>query len=237
MSKPSFYREMRQRADPLWQAIFGHPFVMGIGDGILSRDRFEFYLRQDYLYLIDFSRVFALAAAKARTLGEMETFSALMHATLNTEMELHRKTCAAFGIPPHELAGTRRSMVTRAYTDLLVRTCYEGGLPEILAVLAPCACGYVEIGRRLEAGGLPDDPFYRDWIRTYSSREFLDLTEWIVERLDAHAGGPSEPRREDWYRLYETSVRYEYLFFDMSWKKEEWPAAVSRGPGASGDDR
>lgn len=237
MSKPSFYREMRQRADPLWQAIFGHPFVMGIGDGTLSRDRFEFYLKQDYAYLIDFSRVFALAAAKARTLGEMETFSALVNATLKTEMELHRKTCAAFGIAPQELAGTRRSMVTCAYTDLLVRTCYEGGLSEILAVLSPCACGYVEIGRRLEAGGLPDDPFYRDWIRTYSSREFLALTEWLVERLDAHAGGASEPRREDWYRLYETSVRFEYLFFDMSWKKEEWPAAVSRGPGASGDDR
>ena len=38
-------------------------------------------------------------------------------------------------------------------------------------MLSPCACGYAEIGRSLGAGKLPDDPFYRDWIRTCSSRD------------------------------------------------------------------
>jgi thiaminase/transcriptional activator TenA len=237
MSRAGFYRELRQKADPLWQAVFGHPFVRGVGDGSLSRDRFEFYLKQDYLYLIDFNRVFALAGAKSRILEEMETFAALLNATLKTEMELHRNTCAAFGIPAHELTKTRKSMITSAYTDFLLRTSYEGGLPEILAVLTPCACGYAEIGQRLVSGKLPDDPFYRDWIRTYSSREFLDLSDWLVEKLNEHARGASAMRREDWYRLYETSVRFEYLFFDMGWKKEEWPAEIMPLPGASGDGR
>jgi thiaminase/transcriptional activator TenA len=228
MPRSDFYREMRQKADPLWQAVFKHPFVRGIGDGSLSRDRFEFYLKQDYLYLMDFNRVFALACAKSRILGEMEAFATLLNTTLKTEMELHRKTCAAFGIPTHELTKTRKGMITGAYTDFLLRTSYEGGLSEILAVLSPCACGYAEIGQSLGAGELPDDPFYRDWIRTYSSREFLDLADWLVEKMNEHARGASTKRREDWYRLYETSARFEYLFFDMSWKKEEWPAGFSR---------
>ena len=128
MANDPFYRELRGKTDPLWEAMFQHPFVKGIGDGTLSRDRFEFYLKQDYVYLIDFSRVFALACAKSRTLPEMGTFAALLHATLNTEMELHRKTCAAFGIAEQELARTRKSPITSAYTDLLVRTAYEGGI-------------------------------------------------------------------------------------------------------------
>src|SRR4030043_301560 len=98
MSSKTFYQEMRKKSDRLWNAIFQHPFVKGIGDGTLTRDRFEFYLKQDYVYLIDFSRVFALACAKSRTLPDMGTFAALLYATLNMEMELHRKTCAAFGI-------------------------------------------------------------------------------------------------------------------------------------------
>ncbi|HEY5190642.1 MAG TPA: hypothetical protein VII77_01550, partial [Candidatus Deferrimicrobium sp.] len=61
MADAPFYRELREKTDPLWETIFHHPFVKGIGDGTLSRDRFEFYLKQDYVYLIDFSRVFALA--------------------------------------------------------------------------------------------------------------------------------------------------------------------------------
>ncbi len=237
MSNIPLYQEMRQKADPLWKAVFEHPFVTGIGDGSLSRDRFEFYLKQDYLYLMDFSRVFALAGAKSRTLGEMETFATLLNATLKTEMELHRKTCAAFGIPTHTLTKTRKGMITSAYTDFLLRTSYEGGLSEILAVLSPCACGYAEIGQSRGAGKPPDDPFYRDWIRTYSSREFLDLADWLVEKMNEHARGASAKRREDWYRLYETSARFEYLFFDMSWKKEEWPAGILAPPEASDDGR
>ena len=119
-------------------------------------------------------------------------------------------------------------MITSAYTDLLVRTCYEGGLPEILAVLLPCACGYAEIGRRLKSQGLPENRFYRDWIDTYSSREFLDLSDWLIEKMNAHAGEDSGRRKEYLFRLYESSTRFEYLFFDMSWKKEEWPTGISR---------
>src|SRR4030065_1201829 len=75
MSNIPLYQEMRQKAGPLWQAIFAHPFMKGMGDGSLSRDRFEFYLKQDYLYLIDFSRVCALSCAKARDLGDMGTLA------------------------------------------------------------------------------------------------------------------------------------------------------------------
>jgi thiaminase (transcriptional activator TenA) len=237
MAKTAFYREIRQKADPLWQAVFEHPFVKGIGDGSLTRDRFAFFLKQDYLYLMDFCRVFALASAKSRNLEDMGAFAALLNATLNTEMALHRKTCAAFGIPAQELEETPKSMITSAYTDLLVRTCYEGDLSDILAVLLPCACGYAEIGQRLKSQGAPDNRFYRDWIDTYSSREFADLADRLIARMNEKARDASAPRREYWYRLYEFSTRFEFLFFDMSWKKEEWPAALTYCPGNSCDDR
>jgi thiaminase/transcriptional activator TenA len=179
------------------------------------------------VYLIDFSRVFALAAAKSSHLADMGTFATLLHTTLNMEMDLHRKTCAAFGIPAEELAATRKSMITSAYTDLLVRTCYEGSVSDILAVLVPCACGYGEIGQKLKSQGLPENQFYRDWIDTYSSREFLDLTDWLIEKMNEHAQNATAQQKKYWYELYESSTRFEYLFFDMSWKKEEWPSAIS----------
>ncbi|MBE0603095.1 MAG: thiaminase II [Deltaproteobacteria bacterium] len=223
MKGDGFYGEIRRKADPMWKAILDHPFVRGIGDGTLSRERFEFYLKQDYVYLVDFSRVFALAAAKASLLSDMGTFATLLNVTLNTEMELHRKTCAAFGIPAGALEGTRKGLITSAYTDFLVRTCYEGDLSDILAVLVPCACGYVEIAKELESRGLPDDPFLRDWIVQYSSAEFEEFADWLIDRMNAQAAGAPAGFKERWFRLYETSARYEHLFFDMSWKMEEGP--------------
>ncbi|MCL2103171.1 MAG: thiaminase II, partial [Syntrophorhabdaceae bacterium] len=157
MKRDGFYAEIRRDTESLWRATLDHPFVRGIGDGTLSRDRFEFYLKQDYVYLIDFSRVFGLAAVKSAALSDMEFFSTLMSATLGSEMELHRRTCAAFGISREALEGTRKALITSAYTDYLVRTCLEGDLADILAVLTPCACGYAEIAIVLKEKGLPDN--------------------------------------------------------------------------------
>ena len=60
-----FTDELRVAATDCWQAQIEHPFIEGIADGSLDPDRFRFYIRQDYLYLIDYGRTFAIAAARA----------------------------------------------------------------------------------------------------------------------------------------------------------------------------
>ena len=95
-------RRFREDTAALWSAVLDHPFVRGIGAGDLTRDRFEFYLKQDYVYLIEFGRVLALASAKADTPAQMGYLAGLLDATLHTEMELHRRTCADFGILDHQ---------------------------------------------------------------------------------------------------------------------------------------
>jgi thiaminase/transcriptional activator TenA len=226
MSEKNFYEELRNQSDKLWNAIFQHPFVIGIGDGTLPQDKYEYYLKQDYVYLIDFSRVFALATVKAFRLEDMVFFSTLLNATLNIEMELHRKTSHSLGISEEELEKTQKSMITMSYTNLLVRTCYEGSLADIVSVLLPCGSGYIEIGQRLRKQGLPGNKFYQDWINTYSSKEFEDLSNWLIQRMNELAVGATAARKTYWRSLYNASARFEYLFFDMSWKKEFWPEGL-----------
>jgi thiaminase/transcriptional activator TenA len=226
MTQKPFYNDLRQKSDSLWQAIFGHPFVKGIGDGSLTRDRYEYYLKQDYAYLIDFSRVFALASAKSYQEEEMAYFATLLNATLNMEMDLHRRTCEAFGISRSELEKTQKSLITTSYTNLLVRTCYEGNLADILAVLLPCASGYIEIGQRLKKQGLPEDKHYQDWINTYASEEFADLTQWLIDKMNIYAQDATDFQKQRWYSHYLNSARFEYLFFEMSWTREMWPAGI-----------
>ena len=72
-AESSFSESLRREAEPLWTAIHAHPFVRGIGEGTLPPERFRFYMHQDYFFLIEYSRVIALAAAKAPRLAEMET--------------------------------------------------------------------------------------------------------------------------------------------------------------------
>ncbi|MBD3297515.1 MAG: thiaminase II [candidate division Zixibacteria bacterium] len=222
----SIVRKMRKAADPIWAAVLAHPFVQGIGDGSLSRDRFEFYLKQDYAYLIDFGRVLAMAAAKGDTLNDMQTFSALVESTLHSEMELHRRTCSDYGISAEQLEQTVPGLITTSYTSFLLRACYEGDFRDVLAVLLPCAAGYCEIAAHLKERGTPDHKHYRDWIDTYTAPEMIEVTNWIQDRLDELGAGAPEHRFGRWTRLYENSARLELMFFDMSWRKELWPDPI-----------
>jgi thiaminase/transcriptional activator TenA len=223
----SFINELRTNTDTLWQAIHGHAFVRGIGDGTLSRDRFEFYLKQDYPYLIDFSRVLGVTTAKAETVNEMRQLASLLEVTLTREMELHRRTCAELGIEPADLERTETGLITTAYSAFLLRTCYEGCLSDILAALLPCEAGYVEIAHKLREQGLPATPYYRDWIETYTSSEMIAIAEWLTMRLNSLAEDMAETARQRCARLYQTSTRFELLFFDMVWEKTLWPACVT----------
>ena len=219
-----FADEVEKKAGPVRWAILSHPFVTGIGDGTLDIEKFRFYVLQDYIYLIDYSRVLAMASARAPDLDTMAWFARLLHQTLNTEMELHRGYCAQFGIGDRALEETRAAPTTLAYTSFLLKVAYQGSYQELAAAFLPCLWGYWEICDYLARRGEPNDaPLYCQWIRTYVSQEYKELAHWargLADRL-AEAASPDEvSRMED---TYLKSLRYEFLFWDMAYKLEAWP--------------
>ena len=73
----SVSEELRRAADPIWRAQHDHPFVRGIGDGTLDLERFRFWVRQDYRFLIEYGRLLALGAARAPDLETMRRLADL----------------------------------------------------------------------------------------------------------------------------------------------------------------
>jgi thiaminase (transcriptional activator TenA) len=216
--------EFRQHAAPIWDAARNHPFVRGIGDGSLPPEKFKFYIRQDYAFLVEFSRVLALAAARSAELESMSRYSHLLHETLHTEMELHRAYCERFGIVRSELEATEAAPTTYAYTRHLLAVAYSGDLAGITASLIPCQLGYAEIGRELAEQGEPkSQPLYSDWIRMYASPEVQEIAEWSCALLDRVAAGAQSQAHDRLREIYVTSSRYEFMFWEMADKMERWP--------------
>lgn len=213
--------QLLEVAAPIWRRSLAHPFVTELGTGALPLEKFQFYMRQDYLFLIEYSRLLALATAKAPDLETMGRFAGLLDATLNREMALHRDFAAQCGISLDALTATHIAPTTLAYTTHLVRAAALGDLAEIVAALLPCQWGYCEIGHMLARRGKPASaPFSCQWIDMYASAEFAALAQWLRELLD-RVGKPG-----DEIRLVETfctSARYEYLFWDMAYRLEQWP--------------
>ncbi|AXG06976.1 thiaminase II [Haloplanus rubicundus] len=218
----TFTDDIRPTADDLWDDIVSHPMVSRLGDGTLETAPFEYWVRQDYVYLIDYARVFAHGAASAPTLDHMGTFAELLHETIDTEMDLHRAYAAEFGITEAELEATEPSPTTRAYTDFLVRTAATGPFGDLVAALLPCMWGFNETATRLETDGMPDDERYAEWIRTYAGEEFSALTRWCKDLMDEVAADATASDRERYRDRFVTSARYEYRFWDAAWNEETW---------------
>lgn len=218
-----FSDHLREMAEPIWRAQHEHPFVRGIGDGTLDLDRFTHWVRQDYLFLIEYCRLFALAAARAPDLDTLTRFAALLQATAAHEMSLHRAYAAEFGISAGELEREEMAPTTRAYTDFLLRVAATGDYAELVAALLPCMWGFSEVGRALRERGMPAEPRCAKWIEMYADPEFAALADWcrdLVDRLAAEAGGEARRRMAD---AFLTSSRYELAFWQMAWTRERWP--------------
>ena len=219
----SYTNDIELRSTKLRQSILKHPFITGIGDGTLDVESFKFYIRQDYLYLIDYSRVLAMASARSTDLDAMGWFANLLNETLNHEMELHRSYCAQFGISREELEETNVAPTTLAYTRFLLTLAYHHPYPELIAGLLPCQWGYWEIGDTLNRAGLPQNaPLYQQWIEMYASPNFRDLAFWIRNLTDKLAATQDRETLTKMESVYRLSLSYEYSFWDMSHKKETW---------------
>ena len=218
-----FTERLRQKAAGIWEAQHQHPFVRGIGDGTLSLERFKFWLRQDYVFLIEYARLLAQAAARSPDLETMTRFATLLKETVEIEMNLHRAYAIEFGISREELEQELPAPATRGYSDFLLRVAATGDFAELAAALLPCMWAFSEIGRRLATQPTPGDQRYARWIAMYSSREFADLAQWCRDLLDSLAAGLPERDLRKLEAAFLTSSRYEWQFWEMAWKIERWP--------------
>ncbi len=220
-----FSEQLKLSCSSEWQrAHETHPFLTAMGDGSLSLERFSYFMRQDYLFLIDYCRVVSLACAKCPDLDSMGWWAKLLDETLNSEMELHRGFCADFGVPIDDLEATEPAPATSAYTSHLLRLAYEETIGVISAALLPCQWGYDEVGQMLGASmAAPADSFHARWIAGYNAPEYRELTAWLrrfVDRLGQSASGEEKERMR---QAFHASTRYEYLFWDAAWRLELWP--------------
>lgn len=219
-----FSDDLRKRGEQIWSRSLAHPFVLGIGEGSLPVEKFKFYISQDYIFLVAYAKVLALASTKGHDLAVMAKFAELLHATLGTEMALHRAYCNQFGISPEELEVTTPAPTTAAYTAHLLETAWSASLGEIVAALFPCQWGYWEIGQALASRGEPASaPLYAQWIRMYSAKEYGELAQWVKSLLDGLGHAASKAERERMAERFLLSSHFEHAFWEMAWTMEAWP--------------
>ena len=218
----SFSRGLKEKAAKVWEDGYNHPFVQELGKGTLDKEKFKFYLLQDYLYLLQYAKVFATAALKSDTEELMTGFTTSQYYILANEMNVHREYMKGFGISQNEILSVKSSLYNRCYTANMLSFGLTGGLAEVLASIFPCAWTYADYGKRLKEqyADKLEGNFYKTWIENYASDGFSDSFEWFYDALDNLVAGMTDEQRKKIEDIFVSSVEFEYLFWDMAYKQQ-----------------
>ena len=208
-----------------WNLYTQHKFVQKISDGSLDKKLYLKYLKQDYVFLIHFSRAWALLVAKSKSVNEMRIASATLDALVNEEIQLHIKTCKDEGITEEQLFKTEEELNNLAYTRFVLEAGYSGDFLDLLVALSPCVFGYGEIGLYLKSISKSNNP-YINWIDTYNSIEYQEVCMNIGNLLDEATQdrlGKDFANNTLWPKLEKTfliATKLEIDFWEMSLKPE-----------------
>lgn len=207
-----------EEVKPIWEGYLEHPFVKGIGDGSLSMDRFRFFMLQDYLYLYDYAKVFALGVVKAQTPELMRHFSSLVFETLNGEMEIHHKYMARLGITKEDVSAVKPSLTNTSYTHYMLTIGQNEGVLELLVSILACSWSYQQIGASLNRiPGASEHPFYGEWIQGYTSVEYVASNQKILDLVNQYGSHCTENEISHLKDIFRNCSRYEAQFWEMSW--------------------
>jgi thiaminase/transcriptional activator TenA len=197
------------------------PFNRELAQGTLAQEKFIFYLKQDALYLADFSRALALSAAKLPNRQHAQQFMQFAVGALQAEHDLHQTYFTRYNILLTE--NDEQSPACFLYTNYLLKMVSTAAIEEAVASLLPCFWVYQVVGQRLayEAKHITDHP-YQAWINMYSSEEFASSANAAVQITNELGQGISAATEKKMLAAFIRSTQLEWLFWDSAYRQEQW---------------
>ncbi|CCG82862.1 putative Thiamin biosynthesis protein [Taphrina deformans PYCC 5710] len=198
---------------PAWQAYTEHIFVSQLADGSLPLSSFKRFLQQDYLYLIQYARLTALAAYKCENLDDIAA-SAEIILHIREEMKLHVNYCKDFGITKAMLEAGQESVACTVYTRYIESIGNTRDWMSLQIALAACLIGYGEVGKRLsESSTTKRDSVYWSWIKNYAEDDYSSAVTRGRALVEKHAKDQSPSRFVELIEIFRRVTEYEALFW------------------------
>lgn len=217
-----FSEEAWQGTARLRAAIHALPFNQDLAAGTLDPARFRFYILQDAIYLGEYARVLALAAAKAPDAATVRMFGHASTEAIAVEQALHGRYLAEFGVTPEAVAAAEPAPDCLAYTSFLLAMAHQQEWPVLVAAILPCFWIYWDVAVAIVERTQPDNR-YHAWIDTYADPRFGEAVRMVIDIADGAAAAATPAMRAAMLAAFARSAHYEYLFWDGAYQRRGWP--------------
>ncbi|MCX8650497.1 thiaminase II [Gilliamella sp. B2776] len=216
----SFYSLIKScQAD--WDHYIQHEFIQRLGKGTLDITCFQHYLKQDYLFLFNFSRAWGLAVYKSHDLAEMKQSLNSLKTIVEVELDFHIEYCKRWRITENELNTLTEARANMAYTQYVLDVGLKGDILDLHIVLAPCLIGYGMIANWLKKQhwyNAKNNP-YSSWIKMYVTKEFQQAMQNEIAWIDQRLLNIDTNRLEQLKTLFKHATQLEADFWQMGLDK------------------
>ena len=206
-----------ERAKALWPRYLTHPFVTEMADGTLPKEKFRYYMVQDYLYLRDYVKIFAAILQKTDDFEQIRFLSGEMANTIDETFRTHLPYMKRLGVTEVVLADARPPFVNSAYLHYMLCEAQAGDVLTGLVTLLNCSWSYAYIaGQMVErCPSALHDENYGAWFAGYVSEEYRRTNQALIDRIDALAEVIDEKKAQRLCEIFENCCLFDLRFWDM----------------------
>lgn len=202
------------------------PQMQEILRGEMPMERFRWQIRQNYQYLLEYTKCWAVGFAKAHGFEEMQQWYSIVKSTFEDTVAINRSYWAEqIGISCDDLENTVMAEKKRSYTAHELARAFEGDLAACMMGLFPCNVLYMHMGNdllplcKLD----PDNMFYK-WIEFYTLPAYRSKCEREIEMINSLCANKSGAELKRLLEIFAIGCNYELLQWrDMYYKMETWP--------------
>lgn len=217
------FANLAQKTESIWKKLLDHPFVKEIYSGDLSKEKFEFYLKQDFYYLDQSMRNMGLLIAKAEDIEVRRKLINILYSELQVEFSEYKKQLLELNIDPEEAKKFKTSQANISYTNYLLSISSQKNFEEGMAALLPCYWSYLKIAEaNQEKLKKNNNKYYLDWASVYTRAEYKDLVEDMINILEKYLNKSNFGLIQE---TFSNSLKFEYEFFTDMYELRKWQFA------------
>ncbi len=205
----------------LWESYLTHPFIMEMENGTLDIESFKYYMIQDYLYLFEYMKVFAIGMSKTTNTTDIELFTGSISA-INWEIDnVHFKYMKRIGITDDEIKSASASLTNLGYTSYMIAKANENDILNAYAAVLSCSWSYAYIGKILKERNpeMLKNNTFGECIQAYSSKEYQDANDEFMKVFDDKCANLTENRLSELSEIFKVCSLFELRFWDMAYTK------------------
>ncbi|HBI94116.1 MAG TPA: thiaminase II [Terrisporobacter glycolicus] len=205
----------------IWDEYLKHPFIVEMGKGTLDKEKFRNYLVQDYLYLLDYAKVYAMGLIKSDDVNHMKFFKDSVNGIMEDESATHIAYLKELGEDIKTLQKHKLKLENENYTNFMKSVALTGDIQDLIIAVLPCAWSYYYIAKEMKEiyKDNLENNYYAAWIDSYSCEEYRMCAKENIDLANELCVNIDDNKKEKLKEIFIKGSLYEMEFWQMAYKE------------------